>query len=104
VKAKPRGLRYSSYFAAAALALSLGCAQKPAAPEVSRVQPYGRGYIVSYTDFLGPGPAHDSTIREANRFCEEKGKRMMPDKAEQSGPRTMSLIFRCLSADDPEFR
>ncbi len=106
MKAKPRGRRYRSLYAFAALVLALGCAKKPAEPEPSRVQPYGNDLIVSYSSIWGYGAARAASIAEANRFCADRGLRMMPvqeDKASGIG-RSVALIFRCVSADDPELR
>jgi hypothetical protein len=101
-----RGRRYRSLYVSAALAGVLACAKQPTEPEPGRVQPYGRSYIVSYTSMWGAGTARAASIRDANLFCEGRGLRMMPDKEQDVRPGlpNVSLVFRCLSPDDPEFR
>jgi len=90
------------------VALAGGCARTPepatlpAEPYVGHVQPYGREFIVSYHSMFGPRRVLEANISDANRYCQERGLRMMPDEEEtarQNGP----FVFRCLKPDDPEF-
>jgi hypothetical protein len=101
MKPKPRGPRYRSLYASAALVLALGCTREP---YVGQVQPYGRQFIVSYRSIWGARAAFDAEIRDANRYCDERGLRMVPDSAPHEGVPRGALIFRCLRLEDPELR
>jgi hypothetical protein len=96
--AKPRSL-----CASAALSLALGCAT---GPYVGRVQPYGRELIVTYDSMWGAATAREAAVYDANRYCDERELRMMPDSetATQGQRASVALVFHCVSADDPELR
>ena len=81
--------RFGDVFCLAALVVVLGCAKEP---YVGRVQPYGDRLIVTYGSMWGSGEAIGASIRDANRYCEERGLQMQPESQDRG-----TLIFRCVS-------
>ena len=75
-----------------ALAFPLfGCAS---GSEPTHVQPFGSNYVVNYQSIFGAGTALEASVKDANKFCDGKGLRMMPLSHDRG-----VLIFRCVSED-----
>ena len=79
-----------AWFAVCGFALS-GCVSTP---EATHVQPFGNNYFVNYQSMFGAGTALEASVKDANKFCDGKGLRMMPLSHDRG-----ELIFRCVSED-----
>jgi hypothetical protein len=69
----------------------------------SQIVPMGRdSYLVTAPETLG-GTGRILVAKSANQYCESGGTHMIVRRLDANGF-TVSLIFSCVSADDPEYK
>ena len=79
------------------LTLLAGCAA------ASQIVPVGRdSYIVTAPETLG-GTGRIIVAKAANQYCDSSGNHMIVRRLDGSAL-TVSLVFSCVSVDDPEYK
>lgn len=94
--------------------IALGCAVAivlAGCATTSAGDPVQIGRDTYMIDASGPGRAKLETeaAREAATFCERKGLKLTVQHTSSSGvtglgPRSVNVVFRCLSESDPEYQ
>jgi hypothetical protein len=69
----------------------------------SQIVPMGRdSYLVTAPETLG-GTGRILVVKSANQYCDSGGTHMIVRRLEGNAF-TVSLIFSCVTSDDPEYR